>query len=580
MKLGLAWIARFQSRWRKFQRDPVSFYEDLPSKALGEACLAMLAVTSPWFDTVDSRLKRIDAEWRRDKVRLRRILAESGPTPLYRFEDDRGRAPAVWPGRVVIAPSASVGVLCLFGEDEAPDSAVALSAERPAFLTLAGPATLVRGYSLEGDELPREILVRPTGPGGVFVDARRRGVERNAALRLAWPAARKSRSTIDTPAYRRWIGRTESRTALAKRAPVAGKTLLMSVLMPVHDPDVRHLKEAIASVFEQTHHAWELCIADDGCHSAEVRRVLEALAAREQRVKLTRLEPNRGVAAATNAAMALATGEACTFLDHDDTLAPGALTAMAEAFADPSVEAVYTDEDTLDHAGRRTEPVFKPDFDPERLLAQNYLNHAFATRTALLRRLGGLREGYEGAQDHDLLLRLSAEVPREAIRHLPAILYHWRSYPGGGSLSQRKARAAERSRRAAVIDHLGRVGAPAGVERGWSGYNRIRWRPPAILPRVRVIVPTRDRPELLRACAAGVLNLTDYPALELCIVDNGSETAPMLALLRDLGARKNVQVLRVEEPFNFADLNNRAAGIDGADLLAFVNDDVLVVEPG
>ncbi|MGZ8407786.1 MAG: glycosyltransferase family 2 protein, partial [Caulobacteraceae bacterium] len=429
---------------------------------------------------------------------------------------------------------------------------------------------------------PAEIGVWPAGRADAARLVRARGGEAVEALQAAWPAALRRSPEPTAAEYRRWTLRNEPDAAELGRIKAWTASLnppLISVLMPVHDPEPAHLAAAIASVRAQTNPGWELILADDGSRSGKVARLLDEAAASDNRIRLVRLGMSRGPSIATNAALELATGEACLFLDHDDLLAPHALALIAAEFAQhPNAAAVYTDEDTADAQGRRSAPLFKPDFDAERLLSQNYVNHAFAVRTDLLRKLGGLRDGVEGAQDHDLVLRVLA-AGEGGIHHLPHVLYHWRVYPGGRTFSQRRRTDMAQARLKAVRDHLVETGAGANAEPGPRGYLRIRRASPTPEPRVRVIVPTRDRPGLLAACAHGVLERTTYANLELCIVDNGSVEPEALTLLETLAAQPNVRVLRIDAPFNFSALNNAAAKGSDADLLVFVNDDVLAAQP-
>ncbi len=155
----------------------------------------------------------------------------------------------------------------------------------------------------------------------------------------------------------------------------------------------------------------------------------------------------------------MARGPWCAFMDHDDTLAEDALYEVARAVRqDPGLVLVYSDEDKIDGKGRRFEPHFKPDFDRELLYGQNYINHLTAVRTDALRALGGLRPGFEGSQDHDLLLRLTAGLDPARIRHIPRVLYHWRAAEGSGTFSDRALARAE----AARLTALAEVAAPSG----------------------------------------------------------------------------------------------------------------------
>jgi glycosyltransferase involved in cell wall biosynthesis len=385
--------------------------------------------------------------------------------------------------------------------------------------------------------------------------------------------------------YRAWISRHDTlteadRAAIAARIPRLPPTTI-SVVMPVFNPREPWLRAAIASVETQLWPHWELCIADDASTAPHVARVL-AEAAADPRVKIVRRATNGNISAASNSALALATGKFVALLDHDDLLPDHALYRVAEEIAaHPDADLIYSDEDQLDAAGRRCEPAFKPDFDFDLLRARNFVSHLGVYRRALLLELGGMREGFEGSQDHDLALRVAERASPARIRHIPAVLYHWRQ-AGAASFSERwLARCADASRQA-VADHLARTGVVAEARRHPKVPTAVRVvrALPAPPPLVSVIVPTRDRADLLSVCARGVLRGTDYSALEFLVVDNGSREPATAALLADLSADSRVRVLRIEEKFNFAALCNRAASEARGEVLVLLNNDVEIVEPG
>ena len=576
------WLTRLGSRARKWARDPAAFNDELPSPGLRALALQTMVLVTRTVDALDSEDRRVRRAWRRLGVEL----AQSDADPRrFEFLTAAGGPVGAWPSRVLVGPAPdemqAIAVAFTGGGEV---TAAEVGPDRAGLLTLSGRPASVRLYRTDaGGELPARLEARPTGRGGL-IDVRQAGGEGlAAALREAWPPVERRAGGPSVAAYRAWIEANEpgprELEAIAAWAGAIPGLPAIAVLMPVHDPRPEHLEAAIASVRAQAYPAWTLCIADDGSRSPEVRRILEEAAA-DPRVRLVNHPEALGVAAATNAALALAEAEAVLFLDHDDVLAPHALALFGEAFAaHPEAVAVYSDEDSLDAHGRRSEPRFKPDFDEERLLAHNYVNHAFAVRTELLRRLGGLRVGYEGVQDHDLVLRV-AESGDGAILHLPHVLYHWRIFPGGGSFSQSARPDIDEARRRMVAEHLGRRGTQAELLQQGRGQVSLIRSLPEPTPEVTAIVPTRDHPDLLEACVAGLLEQTDYPALRLCIVDNGSRGERALRLLDRLERTPRVRVLRIDAPFNFSALNNAAVAGTTSPLLAFVNDDILVVEPG
>lgn len=564
---------RLKSRLRKLRRDPAAFAADLPWPLARFAATAALGAFTRASGALTAKAARA---WSDAGVSLRRRA-----DGLYDFVGSDGAAPNSVPELVAVRAPGRRLVLCAHGPNGTL-TAVEAGPDKAGVLALGRPVAL-RVFGLDGQGEPPEALEATPITRAAWLDLLRRdGAALPEALARVWPPAERRAGEPSPAAYARWIARNEpsAEDHPAIRGWLLGLGTLprVSVLMPVHDPQPGHLRAAIASVASQVFEDWELCIADDGCRTREVRELLDA-AASDRRVRLTRLETSQGVAVATNAALNLASGDICLFLDHDDLLAPHALALIAAEFAvHPSAAAVYSDEDTIDVAGRRSAPLFKPGFDAERLLGQNYVNHAFAARTDELRRLGGLREGIDGVQDHDLVLRLADSGPG-AVRHIPQVLYHWRVYPGGATLSQRRSAQLAEARTRAVADHLRRNGQAGEAHLGPRGYVAVRRPLPDSAPSVLAIVPTRDRPGLLATCTAGLLDQTRYPELRLRIVDNGSREADCLSLLALLEADPRVEVLRIDEPFNFSALNNTAARGADADLLLFLNDDVLVAEP-
>ncbi len=577
---AMAWAGRLKSRWRKWIRDPAGFVDDLPSPFLRSLSIFGLLGLTAWSDVLDFGGRRSMAAWRRTGVHLQRLREDSAE---FRFETRRGEPPGRWPDRVLVGSGDVSAVVVAFAAGGGGMTAAEVGPGRPGLISLGRRASWARVYRIENDGHPPEQLsVRPIGRDRLVHVLCDHGMTTTQALKVVWPPTERRAAEPDRLSYQAWIERNEPGPdeAVRIREWLAGIANLprICVIMPVRDPRPTHLKAAIKSVQDQVYEDWRLCIADDGSSSDEVRKVLKGLS-NDPRVKMVRLPSSIGVAAASNAALALAEGDVALFLDHDDRLAPHALAMIAAAFADrPDAVAVYSDEDTLDSEGCRSAPVFKPELDRERLLAQNYVNHAFAVRMPLLQALGGLRAGLDGAQDHDLVLRI-LEADRGPILHIPHVLYHWRIFPGGNSFSQSARARVDPARVRLVYDHLDRIGESARLEPGPRGHLIVRRSLPDSAPEVLAIVPTRDRPGLLEACVAGLLDQTDYPALRVCIVDNGSRSSRALHVLERLSGDARVEVLRIDAPFNFSALNNAAAARSTARLLAFVNDDVMVAEP-
>lgn len=388
-------------------------------------------------------------------------------------------------------------------------------------------------------------------------------------------------------AYLDWVAEHDTLSATDRAAVVAHcealpERPLLSVVMPAYDTDDAALRECLDSVLGQLYPEWELCVVDDASPSPSVWATLSEYAARDARVRPVRRAENGGIVASTNDAFAAARGEFVVLLDHDDVLPAHALYLVAlELLAHPDADLVYSDEDKLDDKGRRYGPYFKPDFNLELLLGQNVISHLGVYRTSLVRELGGMRAGFDGSQDHDLALRVVSASSPDRIRHIPRVLYHWRQFSGSGTFSSSNPDKAASASRRAVADFLERTGeqgdvVPSPIFRTW---NRVVWSLPKPAPSVTVVVPTRDQVDLLRQCLTGVLHGTDYPELEVVVVDNGSVEPATLSYLDEVARDPRVRVRRDAGPFNYSALNNRAVEESSSELVLLLNNDVVVTEP-
>lgn len=251
---------------------------------------------------------------------------------------------------------------------------------------------------------------------------------------------------------------------------------LISVVMPVYDVEQQWLEEAIQSVLQQVYPNWELCIADDASPSPHIKEVLTRYMEQDPRIKVTFLDRNLGISGASNKALALASGQFTALLDHDDVLSRDSLFQVAKQLNHtPEADLVYSDEDKLSMGGMRLRPVIKPDWDPELFLTYNYLCHLVVCRRSLMIEAGGFREGFEGSQDYDLLLRITELTDSERIVHIPRVLYHWRMIPGSAaSVVDAKSKAFERAKKA-LAEAMERRGVRAEIEDGEpAGTFRVR----------------------------------------------------------------------------------------------------------
>jgi GT2 family glycosyltransferase len=383
--------------------------------------------------------------------------------------------------------------------------------------------------------------------------------------------------------YAEWVRSHDSlddasRAAIRTAIEAMPDAPLISIVMPTYNPDPVWFRRAVDSVLAQLYPFWELCIADDASTAPGSRELMRSVAALDPRIKVVFRETNGHISEASNSALALATGRWVGLLDHDDELAEHALYCTARAIAEhPGARLIYSDEDKVDEQGRRHDPYFKPDWNPDLFLSHNLFCHFGVYEHALLREVGGFRRGFEGAQDYDLVLRCIERVPAEAIVHVPRVLYHWRVHPASTASGSAAKPYADDAGRRAIDEHLSRRGLRAHAERTPLGY-RVRYALPEQPPLVTVIVPTRNGADLVRQCLDSVRAKTTYPNYEILLVDNGSDDPEALAYFETLAA-EGVRIRRDDGPFNYSAINNRAVAEARGEIVALLNNDIEVIAP-
>ncbi len=389
--------------------------------------------------------------------------------------------------------------------------------------------------------------------------------------------------TMDT--YHFWLTRyldaLRARVLAERREPrhrtlIGGRDWTISVVCPVYRPDAAEFAAAVTSVLAQSWKHWELIIVDDGSRLPELTRMIEEFVASDPRIRVVRHFRNLGISAATNAGIAVATGEYIALLDHDDLLVDVALEVMLLAALNTGAKVIYSDEDKIDAFGIHSEPHLKTDWNYRLLLSYNYICHFLMVEAATLRGAGMLRTEYNGAQDHDLALRLSEIVAPHEIHHVPEILYHWRKTAGSTAAAQSaKSYAADAGGRA-ILGHLARRGLEAELTLPLaSTLYDIRWKF-TDEPRVSILIPFRDQPEITRRCVECLSRVTTYTNFEIVLIDNWSTQRDTEAWLRTVRNKQSIRVVRIEENFNFARLNNHVARQLDSAFFLFLNNDIFI----
>ncbi len=396
----------------------------------------------------------------------------------------------------------------------------------------------------------------------------------SARERLWLGAMRRAPAPVGTPSdpYQAWIVQHEPDTAALAaqaRAALSGNALPISVVIVAVDPPVDTLCAVIDAVVAQTYPQWDLCLAIAGNDPA-VQTMIEGRAAADHRIRALPPEERSDAATAGNSAARLATGDPLLFLDAGDLLAPDALFEIATAFQHRiDTDLLYTDEDHVTADGaKRLDPLFKPDWSPELLLSVDYLA-PLAVRRALFAAAGGFTAEGEG-DVADLALRCAERA--ETIVHLPRVLLHRR---------EGAAAAAEDQRAQRLEAHLRRQGLPDPMVRpeiGLAG-RRLRATWPVQGGRVSIVIPTKDRIEVLRPCLTSLLGITAHRDLEVILVDSGSQEKRTHDYYERLAADSRVRIVPYTGAFNYSAANNLGASQASGDFVLFLNNDIEILEP-
>jgi O-antigen biosynthesis protein len=348
-----------------------------------------------------------------------------------------------------------------------------------------------------------------------------------------------------------------------------------SIITPVFNADPDILRAAVDSVRAQVYGRWELCLVDDRSTRTDTFRALLELAQSDSRISLERQPVNVGIARASNAGLDRATGDFIGFLDHDDLLTCDALLEVAKLLDDyPELDIIYSDEHKLGPNDQFYDPALKPAFSPDLLRSINYFAHLTIYRRELLEQLGGFREGFDGAQDLDLALRAVENTSR--VGHVAKPLYSWRAITGSTAAEHSAKPDASEAGRRALSDALARRNRSGSVSIAETGAG-YRTRYDVVgRPKVAIIIPTRDRVDLLRSCIDSIRERSSYDRYEVTIVDNQSREPSTIEYLASFDG----PVIRYPYRFHFARMMNLAALSVDADQIVFLNNDVEINSGG
>ncbi|MEL6930954.1 MAG: glycosyltransferase family 2 protein, partial [Cyanobacteria bacterium J06600_6] len=385
------------------------------------------------------------------------------------------------------------------------------------------------------------------------------------------------------PLYQKWLDRHYPHPQKLNKLRSACEKLsyqpLISVIVPIYNPDPEFLRQAIASVQAQVYPHWELCLADD-LSKPYVRSILQEYQA-DSRIKVVLRATNGHISCASNSALELAKGEYIALLDHDDLLAPHALSSVVGLLnRHPQADFIYSDEDKVNAQNIHSDPYFKPDWCPDTFLSRMYTCHLGVYRRTLVEAVGNFRTGFEGSQDYDLVLRVTEKT--QEIYHIADILYHWRIHSQStAAFADAKTYAFDAGQKA-IAEAIERRGEPGQVvpKPQFPGVYTVRYQIKEH-KLVSIIIPTKDLADTLDTCLKSIFSLTTYPNFEVIVIDNGSteaETERCLAHWRSQEPERFYDYA-YDIPFNYSEINNYAVSKAQGDYLLFLNNDTEIISP-
>lgn len=353
----------------------------------------------------------------------------------------------------------------------------------------------------------------------------------------------------------------------------------ISVVVPAYETPQNFLGQMLDSLLVQTYENWELCIANGSPEDQTMETVLKTYSQKDSRIRYENLSGNLGIAENTNAAFAMATGDFVGLLDHDDLLAPDALYYIAkEIERQPQVDLIYTDEDKVTtDLSEHFQPHLKPDFSEDLFRSNNYICHFCVVRKSIVEQVGGFRKEFDGAQDYDFILRCT-EAAR-VIRHVPEILYHWRTHKESTADNPASKMYAFDAGKRAIEGHLKRVEEQGIVSHTKDlGFYQVEY-PLKSQDLISIIIPNKDEKESLEKCLESIRRKSTYQNYEIIIVENNSTGEEIFQYYDELKEHEKIKIVTWEKEFNYSAINNFGVTYAKGDYILFLNNDVEIIAP-
>lgn len=351
-----------------------------------------------------------------------------------------------------------------------------------------------------------------------------------------------------------------------------------SIVMPVYNVEIKWLEKAIESVKRQNYVNWEICMADDCSTKEGVREYLKSV--ESDKIKVAYLEKNQGISGASNAAAALATGDYIVLMDNDDAITYDALYEFLRKIKETDADIVYSDQNIIDEFDNGREPLHKPDWSPDLFLSQMYIGHLLGFKKSLFDLVGGFRTEFNGSQDYDLVLRMIEHTDK--IEHVSKVLYGWRDLPSSTATNPGSKPYAQTAGLNAIQSHLDRAygeGKATALETEDLFVYDVRYHYD-VMPKVSVIIPTKDHVDLLKQDIDSIEELTTYKDYEIIVLDNNSEKEESFKYFEEVQKQySNVTVHKAAFEFNWSKLNNYGMTLAKGDVYVFMNNDMKLITP-
>lgn len=502
-------------------------------------------------------------------------------------------------GVKILVAAGGLPVAELVADQFRADVAEALNSDASCGFAFSPPAELRSGkrlvlsfYGMPGRHELRNSPVEVTFPG----DEDRLRLEALIArtdqlFSYAYHLRRELRAAVPVERYTlsdygRWAKLSLPMALERARSRYGAEALdapLVSIICPVYRPELGAFLTMLDSVIAQTYANWELILVDDAGRDDELTDTIKRFAKYEKRLKFFEMRQNAGISAATNRGIKAAKGALVMFLDHDDVLVPGAVEIMVRAQRATGAKLLYSDEDKIDSLGNLSEPHFKSDFNYRFLLEVNYICHLVMIDIETLRQIGFLDSQFDGAQDHDFLLRAVEVLAPAQIHHVAEVLYHWRKSAGSMAASNASKPNAGGAGQRAVAAHLSRRGLDAEVRRREQPTcYQVIWKPKAQAKKqagVSILIPFKDHIDITRSCVELIRRHTADVNYEIILIDNWSSGAAAEIFCTEQANLPRTSVIQVKQPFNYSLLNNIGARQAQHDFIMLLNNDVYVKNP-